>query len=95
VLRLELDVPISVVVLHIGPELQMIASVSKDLRNAGTVSNGGSALGGEASLRVLVTDWAALQLAYRESHASSSTGLGASFKDMERFVFFDAVFRYE
>jgi hypothetical protein len=95
VARLELEVPIGgVVVLHVAPELQMIASISHDLRSAGSVNNGGVALGGEASMRIVVTDWAAVQLAYRESHASANTGFGTAFKDVERFAFLDAVVRY-
>jgi hypothetical protein len=96
VARLELEIPVAdVIVLRLAPELQMIASISHDLRIAGSVSNGGVALGGEAAVRIVVTDWAAVQLAFRESHASANTGFGSSFKDMERFVFLDAVFGYD
>jgi hypothetical protein len=94
VARLELEIPIGAVVVHLAPEAHMIASLSKDLRDLGSVSNGGLALGFEASARVRVTDWAAVQLAYRESHASANTAMGAPFTDVERFVFLDAVFRY-
>ena len=91
-LRFELELPIAegLLTLRIAPEVQLIVSVSRDLRGLSLIQDAGLAIGGEASARVRVTDWAALQLAYRESHASSDTAFSDSFKDVERLVFLDA-----
>jgi hypothetical protein len=95
-LRIEFELPLGdgVFTLRIAPEAQLIVSVSRDLRMLGNLSDGGLALGGEASARVRVVDWAWLGLTYRESHASANSALKDSLSDVERWMFVDAVFRY-
>ena len=94
--RLELEVPLSsrTFVLRIAPEVQYILSISRDLRVAGTVQDGGLAWGGEAALAVHAASWLSVQLAYRESHATASTGFSDDFTDVERFLLLDAVLQY-
>jgi hypothetical protein len=96
VLRPELRIPIggAAVVLRFAPELMLIAGVTDALRTLGGTARYGIAWGGEASLEIRLIAAAHLTLAYRESHASLSTGWGSTLSDSERFATASLVLDY-
>lgn len=93
-LEFEAELASGLLGLRAAPEAQWIVSLSRDLREAGSVQDSGFALGIELSARLRMVEWAAMQLLYRESHAIADTALEGSFEDVERYVLLGAVFRY-
>jgi hypothetical protein len=87
-LRAELVLPLGdVLVLRVGPELQVIVAIDESIRAEG-VGRSGVAYGGEALLQLRLGAVFALELTYRESHAFvPSAFIGrADFEDVERFA---------
>jgi hypothetical protein len=75
----------SVVSLRAGPEVQLYGIIGSDL-TANGVSAPGVAYGGEASLEFRLSTTFLLEVQYRQSNAVSSTKVGPSFLDVERFA---------
>jgi hypothetical protein len=87
-LRAELVLPLGdVLVLRVGPELQVIIAIDESIRAEG-VGRSGVAYGGEALLQLRLGAVFALELTYRESHAfvPSAFVSRADFEDVERFA---------
>jgi hypothetical protein len=77
--------------LRLGPDLQYIMMVDKDLTTAG-LSSQGVALGGDASLEAQVSEVWSFRVTYRESHALLAAARGTvSFHDVERYLTLRAV----
>ena len=90
--RVELRLGVSdMLSLRLGPDLQYIMMVDKDLVTAG-LSSQGVALGGDASLEAQVSEVWSFRVTYRESHALLSAARGTvSFHDVERYLTLRAV----
>jgi hypothetical protein len=93
--RATLELPLlgGKLVQRVAPELQLIVSLTRELRTLARAASVGPAIGGEASARVHLTDELALQLSYRESHALLASSFQTSFADVERFVMLDVWLR--
>jgi hypothetical protein len=87
-LRLELDIPVigSVLRIRLAPEVSGLVSISRAVRRLGETDRFGIAFGGEASLRLRIVEWLALELDYRESHAFVHSAFADPFRDVERFA---------
>jgi hypothetical protein len=95
VLRPELRIPIGGwVVLRLAPELFVITGISPELRQLATIGGTGVALGIEASIDIRMIERLHAVLAFRESHATASSGWGGEFTDDERFASLSVSLRY-
>jgi hypothetical protein len=96
VLRPELRIPIGAgwVVVRLAPELFVITGISPELRQLAAISGTGVALGIEASIDIRLIERLHAVLAFRESHATASSGWTEKFTDNERFASVSLSLRY-
>jgi hypothetical protein len=95
-LRLEFELPVAsgLFLLRIGPEANLIVARTAMLERQAGLHGLGFAYGGEASVRIVVSDLISLRLSYRESRAQIRSVLQANLEDVERYLLLDALFRY-
>jgi hypothetical protein len=95
VLRPELRIPMGAwVVLRLAPELFVITGISPELRQLASIGGTGVALGIEASIDIRMIERLHAVLAFRESHATASSGWAGEFTDDERFASVSVSLRY-
>jgi hypothetical protein len=94
--RVEFELPLgtSSVVLRLAPEAQLLLAATPALRRVAGIGAHNWALGGEASIRIRITDWATAQLAYRGARAMAPSAFRGAFEDVEHFASLGALFRY-
>lgn len=94
--RLELEFPLKVGLrLRIAPEVQWIASITRELEDIAQITQSGLALGGEAQLSLPLGESFDLCLHYRESHAMAQTRSAQRFSDVERYLLLEVAYRVE
>lgn len=97
VLRIELEFPLRALGLRlrVAPEAQWIVSVTDELRQLAGMTAEALAFGGEAQLSRAFGAHLALQLCYRESHATAPTRNATRFNDIERYLLLEASYQVE